>query len=278
MGLPMATHLVRAGFSVTGIDPSEDARKAFAAIGGKTQPDADFTGADAVVTMLPNGKIVADTLLGPARATLAPGTLVLEMSSSSPIETGKLAEALGADIRLVDAPVSGGVKRAVEGSLTVMVGGASDDVAAADAVLKPLAAKVIPCGPVGAGHASKAINNFVSSASTLAAVEALQLARAFGLDGGTLVDVLNASSGKSNATEVKMKQFVLSGTYASGFALGLMAKDIRTAADLAVHLGLNLPSLDHMSKVWGAAAQDLGGGVDHTRIDTYVAGLQKSES
>lgn len=278
MGLPMAKHLVQAGLRVTGIDPSEAARKAFALAGGQVAEQADFTGMDAVVTMLPNGKIVAEALLGPAKSTLKPGTLVLEMSSSSPTDTRRLAEALGSGIRLVDAPVSGGVKRAVEGSLTIMVGGASEDIDLAQPILKCLAARVISCGPVGAGHAVKAINNFVSATGTLAAIEALHLGKAFGLDGDALVDVLNASSGRSNATEVKMKQFVLSGSYASGFALGLMAKDVRTAADLAQDLGLTLPTLEQMATLWAEASESLGGGADHTRIDTFVAGLQRNKT
>lgn len=275
MGLPMARHLLGAGFRVRGFDLSASARGAFVEMGGEVADTvAEATsGADCIVTMLPNGRIVRSALLDdPAvLGDAAPGAVVLEMSSSAPTQTRELASSLPAGIRLVDAPVSGGVKRAVERTLTIMVGGDAADIDRVEPVLSPMAQKVFRCGPVGAGHAMKAINNFVSGAGVVAAVEALELGRAFGLDPSGMVDVLNASSGRNNATEVKMKQFVLSGTFGSGFALGLMAKDIRTAADLSNDLGMEQRCLAQTADVWDEAASRLGGGVDHTRIAEYLA-------
>lgn len=275
MGRPMAENLSRAGFSVVGFDVSADARAAFADCGGAVGATAGqaVRAAAAVVTMLPNGKIVRDVLRAhEVLDALAPDALVIEMSSSAPADTRDLATALSArGIRLVDAPVSGGVKRAVAATLAIMVGGADDDVDAALPVLKALGRDVYRTGAVGSGHAMKAINNFVSGAGVIAAMEAVLLGRAFGIDAETLVDVLNASSGRNNATEVKMKQFVLSGSFGSGFALGLMAKDIRIAADLAAALGLDLAALAATADRWDAARLALGPTVDHTEIMRFLS-------
>jgi 3-hydroxyisobutyrate dehydrogenase len=116
----------------------------------------------------------------------------------------------------------------------------------------------------------KAINNFVSGAGVVAAVEAIRLAQAYGLDAEIVTDVLDASSGKNNATEVKMKQFMLNGSFGSGFALGLMAKDIRTAAALSDDLGLDQACLKQTAEIWDAAAASLGGAVDHTRMFEFL--------
>ena len=192
------------------------------------------------------------------------------MSSSAPSDTRSLHGRLTRGMRLVDAPVSGGVKRAIEGTLAIMAGGDAADIDQAQPLFATMSSKVFRCGPVGAGHAMKAINNFVSGAGVIAAIEAVQLGEAFGLDPENVIDVLNASSGRNNATEVKMKQFILSGTFGSGFALGLMAKDIRIAAQLSLDLGLDQPHLKQTADVWDAAAAKLGGGVDHTRISEYL--------
>ncbi|ANM20006.1 UNVERIFIED_ORG: 3-hydroxyisobutyrate dehydrogenase [Rhizobium aethiopicum] len=274
MGGPMAQHLLSAQFEVTGFDLSAEARERFAAVGGvpaETVAEA-FNGADVAVTMLPNGKIVQDALFKDgAWQSLSADALVIDMSSSAPNDTRELAERLHQKgLRLVDAPVSGGVKRAVEGSLTIMAGGASDDIDQADPILCAMGGQIFRTGPIGSGHAMKAINNFVSGAGVLAAIEGVLLGRTFGIDPRTIVDILNSSSGKNNATEVKMKQFILSETFGSGFALGLMAKDIRIAADLSKALNLQLPTLAGTADAWDAARHALGPDVDHTKIAQFV--------
>ena len=274
MGLPMAGHLVRGGFEVVGYDLSKDAKSSFKALGGLTAdsiPEA-LVGAHCIITMLPNGKIVQSAIApGEAFKAAPKGALLLEMSSSAPTETQELAALVGDHLRVIDAPVSGGVKRAVTGTLTVMAGGDAADLDRAEPVLMAMANKVFRCGPVGAGHAMKAINNYVSGAGVIAASEGVQLGLAFGLEAETVVDVLNASSGKNNASEVKMKQFILNGTFASGFALGLMAKDIRIAARLSTELGLRQAGLKLTADVWDNASQAVGGSVDHTRLYEYLA-------
>lgn len=273
MGMPMACNLLKAGFEVVGFDLSTEAMQKLASNGGTSAESAAqaMVGSDVVITMLSNGKTVQSVLLdGDAFRSAPKNALLLEMSSSAPDDTRQLAEKLSDYMRVVDAPVSGGVKRAVEGSLAIMVGGSEADYEAARPILNAMSAKVFHCGPVGAGHAMKAINNYVSGAGVIAAVEAVLLGNAFGIEEAKVVEVLNASSGKNNATEVKMNQFILSGTFASGFALGLMAKDIRIAANLSSSLGLSQQGLLQTADLWEDAAETLGGAVDHTRFYEYL--------
>lgn len=273
MGLPMASNLLKAGYEIVGFDLSADALQKLVDEGGQAAKSAGdaMVGSDVIITMLSNGKVVRNVLTeGEAYRQAPRDALLLEMSSSAPEETRSLAEAVSGHLRVVDAPVSGGVKRAIDGTLAVMAGGADADFSAARPVLEVMSAKIFHCGPVGAGHAMKAINNYVSGAGVIAAVEAVLLGNAFGLDEAKVVEVLNASSGKNNATEVKMSQFILSGTFGSGFALGLMAKDIRTAANLSVSLGLSQQGLTQTADLWDDAARTLGGAVDHTRFYEYL--------
>lgn len=275
MGLPMAKNLFGAGYPVVGYDAFDAARETAAHEGLNVASSLDdvLTGADIIITMLPNGKIVQDALLtSHAFRAAREGGILIDMSSSAPMQTRELNAAVAPYLRVIDAPVSGGVKKAKSGALTIMAGGDDDTLAEVLPLFEPLSAAVISCGPVGAGHAMKSINNYVSGAGVIAAVEAVRLGTAFGLSAETVVDVLNASSGKNNATEVKMKQFILSGSFGSGFALGLMAKDIGIAADLAEQLHLNLAGLKQTSELWGEAAHELGMNVDHTRIYEFIEG------
>jgi 3-hydroxyisobutyrate dehydrogenase len=282
MGFPMARRLLSAGFPVVGFDLSPHPTKEFAALGGKVESTVStaILGADCIITVLPNGKIVQNALFdekNPLDGALE-GALLLEMSSSAPADTRTLGYRLTRGMRLVDAPVSGGVKRAIDGTLAIMAGGEAADIDQAQPLFAAMSSKVFRCGPVGAGHAMKAINNFVSGAGMIAAIEAVQLGESFGLDPANMIDVLNASSGRNNATEVKMKQFILSGTFGSGFALGLMAKDIRIAAQLSLDLGLDQPHLRQTADVWDTAVAKLSGDVDHTRISEYLKPKSRTDS
>ena len=276
MGLPMASRLVEAGFDVRGSDLSAKARSAFAAKGGKAFARAREAaeGTAILITMLPDGRIVREALLGSGGAAevLAAGALVVDMSSSAPMETRRLAEVLAAKgIALIDAPVSGGVKRALDGSLAIMAGGGATDVERARPLLQAMGRSIFSTGPIGSGHAVKALNNYVSAAGLAAACEAVIVAEKFGVDPNVLVDVLNASTGRNNSTELKVKPFVLSGTFASAFSMALMAKDLRTAAELAEALGVEAEGARDAAELWADASQALGKGADHTEIYRYLA-------
>lgn len=276
MGGPMAARLASAGFSVRGADPVAAARDALQEAGGQAFQNAREAahGASLLIAMLPDGNIVREMLLGDGGAAkvLAPNALVVDMSSSAPMQTAALSRELASrEISLIDAPVSGGVRRAVDGTLTIMVGGGEVDLARAMPFLKAMGKSVIPTGPIGSGHAVKALNNYVSAAGLAAACEAALVAEKFGVDPEVLVDVLNVSTGKNNSTEVKMKPFILSGSFASGFAMALMAKDLRTAADLARQLGVGESGTGAAAELWTSASTALGRSADHTQIYSYLA-------
>ena len=252
MGRPMATRLVEAGFTLRVFDVSQKAVSDFVGAHpsalATASAKAAAQGADALITMLPDGKIVRQAVLeGQRPRDRRPGSrarVVMDMSSSNPVDTQKLARDLAArGVALLDAPVSGGVKRAVDGSLSIMVGGAAADLERARPVFGAMGKTITLCGPAGAGHALKALNNYLSAAGLVAMCEALVVGESFGLDPGTMVDVFNSSTGKSNATEVKGRQFVVPRRPSRPASPpALMAKDLRTAGDVASHLKLNCPT------------------------------------
>ena len=276
MGLPMASRLLSAGYAVHGSDLSVEARNTFSERGGSAFETARQAaeGVSLLITMLPDGKVVRDVLLGEGGAAevLAPGALVIDMSSSAPMDTRRLADDLAAKgVLLIDAPVSGGVRRAAEGSLAIMAGGDPSQIARARPVLETMGKSVIATGPIGSGHAVKALNNYVSAAGLAAACEAAIIAEKFGVDPNVLVDVLNVSTGRNNSTEVKMKPFILSDSFASGFAMALMAKDLRTAADLAEQLNVEAQGARDAAALWVEALSALGRPADHTEIYRFLA-------
>jgi len=273
MGQPMAACLSRAGYQVVGFDTSDDARRKFSAAGGIAAAGVAEAVSDAalVITLLPDGKIVRAAIEG-IKPHLAPGAVIVDMSSSAPMGTKTLGlELIAAGFEFIDAPVSGGVKRAIDGTLAIMAGGDQGTIDRAEPVLQAMGKSIFRTGPLGSGHAAKALNNYVSAAGLAAAAEAVAIAERFGIDPNKLVDVLNASTGRNNSTENKLKQFIISGTFNSGFSLALMAKDIRTADDLAHQLDVPAPLADEVAAQWDEALKMLGSSADHTEIGRYSA-------
>ena len=269
MGAPMAACIARAGHSVTVYDRShEQAAKVAAAHGCKAAASIDeLSGAEFVVTMLPTGQIVRDLYLREGLAQqLRRGTIAIDMSSSSPTGTRELGAALGPfGITLLDAPVSGGVPRAALGSLTIMIGG--DDAAAierARPLLRTMGERLFDTGGLGSGHAMKALNNFVAAATFAACAEALLAGQRFGLDPKRMVEILNVSTGRNFHTDLVLQEHVVGGKFASGFQLGLLAKDVKIAAELAHDVKLDAPLVKLVSQRFDAARDALGYSRDHT--------------
>jgi 3-hydroxyisobutyrate dehydrogenase len=271
MGWLMARNLRRAGLElvVRDIDAGTSAR--FAEEFGATvaSAPADFAPVDVVVTMLPDGKVVARAILeqdGGVASGLTRGAIVVDMSSSNPLDTRALGPRLAErGIGLVDAPVSGGIARADTGELTLMVGG--DDPEAIERVrpvLEVLGGRIVLTGPLGSGHAMKALNNFCGATSYIATAEALAIGQQFGLRGELMLSVLNASTGRSFNSEVVFAQEVVTGRYATSFALPLLTKDVGIAASLAESSGLETPVVGLVAQRWAQALAALGPDHDHS--------------
>lgn len=273
MGQPMTARLLEAGFRVRGFDVSDAARACFAEHGGEAATSAAGTAqdVDAVILMLPGSAVVESVAADPTfREALPPGAVVVDMSSSEPMRTRALAERLGAQGNpLVDAPVSGGVARARTGTLTIMAGGDADVLARVSPLLRPLGTAV-HVGPVGAGHATKALNNLLSATHLLATAEAMLAGERFGLDPEVLLSVINTSSGRSGSTENKWPNFVLTEKYDSGFGLRLMLKDMRIAVGLCEQVGAPGRLSEDAVALWAEAAQALPANADHTEVARWV--------
>ena len=207
-------------------------------------------------------------------ALLRPGALLLDMGSSDPAQTLRLAPLLrAAGLALVDAPVSGARPPPARWPSWRA---AMPPTWSARPLLSRMGATLISTGAVGSAHAMKALNNYVYAAGLLAASEALLIARRMGLDLDVFTDVLNASSGRNVATETKLRQFIVPGSYAGGFALALMARTCvpptrcRRTPACAGQLSL-------CAGLWQRALAEMEPGVDNTRIHQYLERLNASE-
>lgn len=278
MGAPMVRCLVKAGFDVCAFDNDPTRAQALSRETGKVRPAkglADLATTDVVLTMLPDSKVVRAVVLGAdgrsgLAAVLKRGAVVVDMSSSYAPDTIALGDALAAKvIDLVDAPVSGGVGKAVSGSLAIMAGGSPDVIRQVSPVLSAMG-EVHLTGKLGSGHALKALNNYVSAAGLIATCEALLAGKAFGLDPVVMTRVINASTGRNNTTENKAERYLIPEAFNSGFALALMSKDVGMAHALVRDLGLEAQELAFVDAYLKRALQALGPTADHTAVMAFA--------
>jgi 3-hydroxyisobutyrate dehydrogenase len=276
MGLPMAERLAAAGHTVRGYDIDGAARERFpGAVGSMAEAAAS---AAAVILMLPDSAVVRSVLLDDGLlGCLTPGTVLVDMSSSEPARTRELAAlAQARGVPMVDAPVSGGVRGAVAGSLTIMTGGAAEPVAAVRGMLEVMGKKVLHVGPVGAGHALKALNNLLSATHLLVSSEAMLVGQEFGLDPEVMLEAINGSSGSSASTVTKWPRFMLGRGFDSGFPLRLMLKDMRIAVALAGATGCRARLGEAAVELWAEAADRLPADADHTEILRWLEATHRT--
>lgn len=263
MGGPMAANLVRAGHTVHGFDPVPEAVKAAQESGIETFPTAleAVSVAEVIITMLPNGAIVKacyDEILTVAST----GTLLIDSSTISVADARDIhsrADDLG--LAQVDAPVSGGVKGAVAGTLAFMVGGTEAAFSAARTVLDPMAGKIIHCGDPGAGQAAKVCNNMLLAVQQIAVGEAFVLAEKLGLSDQALYDVVTGATGNCWAIETNcpvpgpQPGSPANNDFKPGFATALMNKDLGLAMDAIAHTGSRAPLGTHAAQLYRAFAE-----------------------
>ena len=270
MGAPMASNIAAKGFALTVYDTDSARAEALAnKIGATAAPDlkALGTASDVVVCMLPTGAIVKSAVLAGGLAEgLSEGAVIVDMTSSVPAVTCALVEALAPmGIGFIDAPVSGAVPRATDGTLSIMVG--CDDpkhLELARPVLDAMGNRIFETGGPGTGDAMKALNNYVAAAGFAAASEAMILGQRYGLDPAKMVEIFNTSTGRNFSTEMTIPSEVVTQRFASGFQLGLLAKDVHIAASLSTESGANLPLVAQTDAWWDSALSDGAASSDHT--------------
>jgi 3-hydroxyisobutyrate dehydrogenase len=264
MGGPMSANLVAAGHPVRGFDPVAEASAAAAdkgvrVFGSSAEAVAE---ADVVITMLPNGDLVkscyADVL-----AAAAPGALFIDSSTISVDDARRVHEVAGSrGFAQLDAPVSGGVKGAVAGTLAFMVGGEDSAVERGREVLEPMAGKIIHCGAAGAGQAAKICNNMVLAAQQIVVGEAFVLAERLGLSAQSLFDVITGATGNCWAVHTNcpvpgpVPTSPANNDFRPGFATALMNKDLGLAMDAVASTGSAAPLGSHAAEIYAKFAAD----------------------
>ena len=282
IGTPMARQMASKVRSLTVWTRTSAKAMAFAAGTGarSAESPADAArSAEFVVTCLPSSvevEQVAESTDGLV-ASMSEGSLLIDCTSGDPATSRRLAAKLQErGVGFVDAPVSGGVKGAEAGALTVMCGGSPGDVERARPILETFAAKIVHCGPVGAGHTVKAMNQLLLAVHIWTTGEALAACALAGVDPAAALDVINASSGRSNTSQNLCPERVLSGAYPRTFRIALLDKDVGIAAAIAEEAGVDSELIDATARLFRLAHEQLGEEADHVeavRLIERAAGV-----
>ncbi len=269
IGRPMASHLAGAPFELTVWNRSGAKARAFAKHHNVAVAESAVEavkGAEVVITCLPSSVEVLALLSkdGKLIGAIERGAVLLDCTSGDPATSRLLASELEKrGIGFIDAPVSGGVVAAEGGKLTVMWGGDEEVFERVRPVVEAFGKKIVHCGPVGAGDALKAVNNALLAVHILSAAEGLALLKKAGVDPSVALDVINASSGRSNSSENLIPQRVLTRAFPRTFRLALLEKDIGIAASLATELGVAAPLIALGAERYAEARRQLGEEADH---------------
>ncbi|SDU87040.1 2-hydroxy-3-oxopropionate reductase [Jiangella alkaliphila] len=277
MGAPMAANLVQAGFDVTGFNrsPAKVQRLVEAGGRGASSAAAAAEGADVVVTMLPDSPDVEAVLLGDGGVLerLAPGTIVVDMSTIRPDVARSLAAAGDArGVRVLDAPVSGGEQGAVDATLSIMVGGDASTFEAAKPVLDALGRTVVHVGPPGAGQTVKAANQLIVAGTLQLVAEALVFLSAHGVDRERAVEVLAGGLAGSAVLDRKAPA-MLARNFQPGFRVDLHHKDLGIVTAAARDAGVAIPAGSLAATLIGALRAQGHGDLDHAGLLLQVEQL-----
>ncbi len=283
MGLPMAVNLVKAGHTVQGFDTIPEA---LAAAGEEkivtcsTATEA-VKGAETVITMLPNGKIVL-SVFEEVIAAAKPGTLFIDCSTVD-VESARKAHAMAAEAGMgcIDAPVSGGISGAAAGTLTFMIGGSEENCRRAAPLLDILGGRQVRCGEGGAGQAAKICNNMLLAVSMIGTCEAFTLGQKLGLDPQALFDVMSTSSGSCWSINTYCPvpgvgpQSPADNDYKPGFAAGLMVKDTLLAQQAAEDVGQATPLGRHATELYQQFSGEGGAETDFSGIIQWIEQMKR---
>jgi 3-hydroxyisobutyrate dehydrogenase len=276
IGAPMAAHLSVEPFDLTVWNRTGEKARGFAEEHGvyaASTPAEAVADAEVVITCLPSSKEVEALMNGSdgLESGLKKGALLIDCTSGDPATSRRIAERLKSKgIAFVDAPVSGGVKGAVAGTLTIMCGGSEADIERARPVLEAFGRKIIRCGELGAGDAVKAMNQALLAIHIWSAGEALASLAMLGVDASVALDVINGSSGRSNSSENLFPERVIGRKYPRTFKLALLDKDVRIAEEIASENGIESPFITLAARLFADAREALGEEADHVEAVRFI--------
>lgn len=278
IGAPLCHHLLARAYPLKIHDVDVQAIERFQ--GTAAEPISSLAAlagsVDVVLLSLPNSDVVERVVFGEDGLAegFSSGKTLIDMSSSRPSSTRTVAGRLAkTGAHMLDAPVSGGVLRAEQGKLAMMVGGEREVFERHREILASFGDQIFYVGPHGNGHLAKALNNLMSATTLASAVEAVLLGARAGLDPERLIEVVNASSGRSNSTEVKFPRYILNRAFDDGFAVGLMNKDLKIALETASEFQYPTFVGSAVGQVWQAAVAAGFGTESHTAIYAFVEEL-----
>ena len=277
MGKPMARNLLKAGYAVTAFNRSRPAMEELHRAGAHLGPSPKDVAAAAeiVITMLPNSPDVEAVVLGPNGVLegAKPGTILADMSTISPLVSQKIyREAKQRGVRALDAPVSGGEKGAIDGILSVMVGGDKEVFDAVVPVFQAMGKTITYMGPAGAGGFTKLANQVIVAINLTAISEALTLGAKAGLDPERLIQALGGGMAGSRCLDMKGPQ-IIKGNFQPGFKIDLHYKDLGLIMEAARALQVPLPTTAVVQELFSALRVKGRGGLDHSAVITLIEDL-----
>ena len=282
MGKPMAKNLLKAGYELTVFDINQEAVNEVVAAGGVAAKTAKDVAArsEAVITMLPNSPHVKTAVLG-ANGVLEgakPGLILIDMSSIAPLAAQEVAAAVAKQgVEMLDAPVSGGEPKAIDGSLSIMVGGKQEIFDRCVELLSKMGKSVVRCGDIGAGNTTKLANQIIVALNIAALSEALVLATKAGVDPELVFNAIRGGLAGSTVMEAKAPM-ILAGNFKPGFKIDLHIKDLANAIETGHDVGVPLPLTSSVMEILQALKVDGKGQNDHSGIAMYYEKMAKIET
>ena len=282
MGKPMAKNLLKAGYELVVFDINQEAVAEVVAAGAVKAVNAKEVAAqsEAVITMLPNSPHVKAAVLGEngVLAGAKPGLILIDMSSIAPLAAQEVAAAVAKQgVEMLDAPVSGGEPKAIDGSLSIMVGGKQEIFDRCVELLSKMGKSVVRCGDIGAGNTTKLANQIIVALNIAALSEALVLATKAGVDPELVFNAIRGGLAGSTVMEAKAPM-ILAGNFKPGFKIDLHIKDLANAIETGHDVGVPLPLTSSVMEILQALKVDGKGQNDHSGIAMYYEKMAKIEA
>jgi len=282
MGKPMSKNLIKAGYSIIVNDVNAAAVAELVALGAESAENAAEVArrSDLVITMLPNSPHVKQVVLGKNGLIegARPGLILIDMSSIAPLASKEVnAKLVEKGVEMLDAPVSGGEPKAIDGTLSIMVGGSEDLFDRCLPLLQKLGSSVVLCGDIGAGNMTKLANQIIVALNIAALSEAMVLAAKSGVDPETIYKAIRGGLAGSTVMEAKTPM-ILAGNFKPGFRIELHIKDLANAIETGHDVGVPLPLTSQVMEMMQALKVDGKAGNDHSGIVQYYEKLALFEA